>query len=475
MGPDNNGQVLEIPVLQNDVGQKIDVDMNRSLANGTEGTTLAEAEEQYWLDREASLQEKFKQLQTEKDASIHKQTILEEKIKQLLKERDENLQKEARQEEKITRLRNEKDACMQREDSLEEKIKQLQKDKDAYLQKEADLERKILQLESEKDLCLKKEVGFVEKIKQLENEVAVLNLKGVSLDERIKHVEKERDSWVQKQNSTEETVACLETDNRKLQAEVVELEESRRRNLLQENHLLTQNISSLQSQINELESSAAFSHSSVDNKVLTSENGDADYQIEATHPLVENLIRENAELVGKVNELYSELERKGAKTDVSSSFGSEPMDVIPQSANVVDSSALVLDLTVGAANRRGAAHVTDSKSEAGKMTFVLGESTESLEDVIIKDVRNGEHVNAKDGNALTNSSDLESDEIVQIPLEENEVIDASNLETGQNDEKINIPLSEAPLIGAPFRLISFVARYVSGADLVNKNSGSSAS
>ncbi|XP_022881514.1 uncharacterized protein LOC111398673 isoform X5 [Olea europaea var. sylvestris] len=466
MAPDNNSQVLGIPVLQNDLDQKKDVDMDRSLANGTEGITFSEAEEQYCHDREASLQEKIKQLQTEKDASTYKEAILEEKMKQLLKERDENLQKEASQEGKITQLQSEKDAFMQKEDSLEEKIEQLQKGKDAYLQKEADLERKILQLEGEKDMWLEKEVGFEEIINQLENELAVLNLKGATLEERIKHMEKERDSWVQKQNSTEEAIGTLENDNTKLRAEVMELVESKRRNLLLENHLLTKNMSSLQSQINKLESNVAFSRSSVEYDELTSENGDADYRIEAAHPMVENLIRENAELVGKVDELYSKLEQRGgAKLEISSSVVSDPKDVIPQPANVADNSALALHPTVGASNGRGSAQATDSSSEAGKMTFMSSERTESLEDVIIND---------KDGNALANSSDLESNEIVQIPLDENKVMDASDLEAGQNDEKIDVPLSEAPLIGAPFRLISSFARYVSGADLVDKNSGSSA-
>ncbi|KAK1283578.1 hypothetical protein QJS10_CPB21g01696 [Acorus calamus] len=49
-------------------------------------------------------------------------------------------------------------------------------------------------------------------------------------------------------------------------------------------------------------------------------------------------------------------------------------------------------------------------------------------------------------------------EILEVPVQENETV-----------EEQNIPLSDAPLIGAPFRLISFFARYVSGADLVNKS------
>lgn len=62
-----------------------------------------------------------------------------------------------------------------------------------------------------------------------------------------------------------------------------------------------------------------------------------------------------------------------------------------------------------------------------------------------------------------NSLDMiESDEIVQISLDENE---GQMKDTGvHEDEK-----DEAPTSDAPFHLISFVARYVSGADLVKKN------
>ncbi|CAA2995851.1 Hypothetical predicted protein [Olea europaea subsp. europaea] len=449
--------------------------------------TQLQSEKDAFMQKEDSLEEKIEQLQKGKDAYLQKEADLERKILQLEGEKDMWLEKEvgfeeiinqlenelavlnlkgATLEERIKHMEKERDSWVQKQVSIEEKIKQLQKGKDAYLQKEADLERKILQLESEKNLWLKKEVGFEEKTNQLENEVDILNLKGASLGERIKHMEKEREFWVQKQNSTEEAIGTLENDNTKLRAEVMELVESKRRNLLLENHLLTKNMSSLQSQINKLESNVAFSRSSVEYDELTSENGDADYRIEAAHPMVENLIRENAELVGKVNELYSELEQRGgAKLEISSSVVSDPKDVIPQSANVADNSALAPYPTVGAAHRRGTAQATDSSSEARKMTFMSSERTESLEDVIIND---------KDGNALANSSDLESNEIVQIPLDENEVMDASDLEAGQNDEKIDVPLSEAPLIGAPFRLISSFARYVSGADLVDKNSGSSA-
>lgn len=66
----------------------------------------------------------------------------------------------------------------------------------------------------------------------------------------------------------------------------------------------------------------------------------------------------------------------------------------------------------------------------------------------------------------------EIEEIVQVPLYDNE-INGVESEAAETDEKAGVPLSDAPLIGAPFRLISFFARYVSGADLVEKNTLSS--
>lgn len=63
-----------------------------------------------------------------------------------------------------------------------------------------------------------------------------------------------------------------------------------------------------------------------------------------------------------------------------------------------------------------------------------------------------------------------SEDIVSVPLDEIQIHE-EDLRNMKNNEKapVVVPLSEAPLIGAPFRLISFVAKYVSGADLVNQD------
>lgn len=100
--------------------------------------------------------------------------------------------------------------------------------------------------------------------------------------------------------------------------------------------------------------------------------------------------------------------------------------------------------------------------------------TQSTEDVDDKAKMNGlEETSTRDDSMDLDSSEVESSEIVQIPLDETEADGTTESEIISDDQKTTaeeVPLSDAPLIGAPFRLISFMARYVSGADLVDKNS-----
>ncbi|KAK7294896.1 hypothetical protein RJT34_17795 [Clitoria ternatea] len=72
---------------------------------------------------------------------------------------------------------------------------------------------------------------------------------------------------------------------------------------------------------------------------------------------------------------------------------------------------------------------------------------------------------------MSNSSLISDDtgEIVQIPLDDNEVLEPE-LQDAENVENDVVPITDAPLIGAPFRLVSFVAKYVSGSDLVDQGS-----
>ncbi|KAL0347592.1 UNVERIFIED_CONTAM: hypothetical protein Scaly_1775200 [Sesamum calycinum] len=478
-------------------------DRDEHLANGLEGANLSKAEKQSWLDKEASFQEKIKELQAEKNAHIKKEALLKEKINQLQNEKDENSQKEASQKEEIEQLHIEKNASMQNEASLKEKIIQLEKEKNIIIQKEGSLEQKIQRLQWEMDAHLQKEASLETKILQLEDErirgfrkrlalrrklIGELTRKAKTAGKRKRFLDPERvvpfGSYRNKggrecmviigfcclTDSTKELIARLTSDNTNLQAQVTELEQSRE-SLLKEKQHLTKTVSSLKLEINNLKNAAAFLQSSENNKA-TSEDGGLNYQIEAARALVEKLISENSELVEKVNELYAELDQRGARTEYVFSTGSDPGALRAQSADIADGSALKPDWAVEADDRHRTAQVTDSISDASQM-MPFSSSNQSLEDIMIEDKRNSEHVNQNGKSELAKFAEIsDADEIVQIPLDENEVRE-TNIEVAQLDEKTDVPLTDAPLIGAPFRLISFVARYVSGADLVNRSTLSS--
>lgn len=101
------------------------------------------------------------------------------------------------------------------------------------------------------------------------------------------------------------------------------------------------------------------------------------------------------------------------------------------------------------------------------------EKSESLEDIPIHDeVNRSDNSRDMDNSALVerNLSEGETEETVPVSLNPNGEIDVeSQVAVASEDEvSVGVPLVDAPLIGAPFRLVSFVARYVSGADLAEK-------
>ncbi|XP_058214794.1 uncharacterized protein LOC131326176 isoform X3 [Rhododendron vialii] len=409
---------------------KTDVDLDSYSANGTDGSSLAEAEKLYWMDREAGL---------------------EERIREVRKENDIHIQKEARLEETIIQLQKDNDGHIQKEASLEETIARLQKENCAQVEKGASLEMKLLQLENEKDSWLQKEVGFEGEISKLIEETASLSLKGVSFEEKIKQMERERVSSVQK--------------------EVMELEESRN-SLLQENLRLTEIISRMQSQIQSLEKSIVSSCALPVALMDASGSEDVNSQREAASQLVEKLVAENEELVEKVNELCVELDLQGVTAELSLAVGSvsEFGETTAASGDRIDSEKHIpiTEERNGEddANAKDIAHVADSMSELSEKTSLSGKRIKSPENV---SGQNGEYIYTNGASVIQNSppDTIDSEEIVQIPLDEKEIGDP-RLPPPHHDEKIDVPLTDAPLIGAPFRFISFMARYVSGADLVNK-------
>lgn len=172
------------------------------------------------------------------------------------------------------------------------------------------------------------------------------------------------------------------------------------------------------------------------------------------------------DILSQVNGLYIELDHKGLQQETYSAYSSAGMT---ESVHVAD-TAVKLHAVVGAAEMPERAPASDSINRPSVTMFVPGTRVQSQEDDVDNDLRSdGDQLDGKNSLLPSDSSEIiKSDEIVQIPLDENEN-ELTTLEPDNNAEKTEIPFSDAPLIGAPFRLISFVARYVSGADLAEKN------
>lgn len=153
----------------------------------------------------------------------------------------------------------------------------------------------------------------------------------------------------------------------------------------------------------------------------------------------------------QVNELYLQLDQQKAAPGLSSPF---------QSAS-----------TVEIAESTG---ITDRSFASNTNMLVSDERPESSEDIQMRDdINSANKINGEHGILISSSAKPEdSGEIVQIPLDDNEVQDLES-QAVESEEKNAVPLSDAPLIGAPFRLISFFTSYVSGADLVDKDVKSS--
>ncbi|XP_030926844.1 golgin subfamily A member 2 isoform X2 [Quercus lobata] len=426
--------------------QNLNVDLNGHLLNGT--SVSVEAEKQQRLRREATLEETIKQLQSENDLHIKKEVSLQETVKELQNENKSLIKKEASLEETIKQLQYDNNSYIQKEAGQEMIIVQLQNEKNSLLNKEAGWEEKINQLLDEKANLSSKGAGLVEKISQLLDERASLSSKGASLEEKVKHLEREKEFWISNENSSKEMIANLNGDVAKLQAQVMEVEEFRN-NLLQENQRLMEIISGLQSQIQNLESSMSSTSTSDELKKIASENKDLNSRMEAACALVDKLITENAELVEKVNELYVELDRRSPTAGLPSATVSDQMVEIAETARFDD---FLLESNENLS-------VEGKKLESGEIVPIQVETIGGDTDNV--DVEQAPLV-------LSSFASEEPGEIVQISLDENEIRDLG-IQAANNDENTVVEFSDAPLIGAPFRLISFVAKYVSGADLIDKN------
>lgn len=368
--------------------------------------------------------------------------------------------------QKIRDLQEQLDVHMQREADLEKDILQSQKERSLWHHKETELETRLLQLQTEKESWLHKEAGYEDRVNRLVEETASLCSTAVSLKETLIKMEEENVKLAQREKLAVETIAPLNKQYTVLQAQVIELEASRNDISLQ-NQQLKEYVSELELKIQDLKSSVATCSSPERTKHVT-ENEKMRSQLESAQALVQKLLSENENLVNKVNLLNAELDQKSATTRSSILVKpDDPMIKNSIAADINKNSASETDPMQSLAEKSDTISDLGLSSEA-RDGMVSDKHMEPLKDeVTVVKSNNVDHMNAE-GSDLNTISRASIGEIVQISLDENDVAAPTTSSFPVPEKADPVALTDAPLIGAPFRLISFVARYVSGADLVQK-------
>ncbi|XP_033143666.1 chromosome partition protein Smc isoform X17 [Brassica rapa] len=425
----NSEAVLEetIKQLRDEIGSHLQKE-----AVFEETVRRLETENESHIQKEALLEERLEHLRTESEAHIQKQALLEERLEHLRTENEAHIEKEGLLEERLEHLKTENEAHIQSEALLEERLLHLRTENEAYIQKQAQLEERLLHLRTENETLKQNEEKLEErhvqyktkndvlvhemsstevKMRELLDERSTFSQKEASLEKKLQQLQHdEESSTAAAEKSSIEMISSLNNEIGTLRAQVMKLEESRS-NLQEQNNSLVETVSSLQVQ-----------RENHDNNVKGASEEELNSQIEAACTLVEKLITENAELVEKVNELCIQLNQSQR------AFASPP-------------ESLAIEV---------------QKSDA-------------LEEIPIHD----EMIRIDDSGDIETAL-LErnlSEETVPVSVNPNGEIDVeSQVAVAGEAEEVSggVPLVDAPLIGAPFRLVSFVARYVSGADLAEK-------
>ncbi|XP_020108192.1 myosin heavy chain, clone 203 [Ananas comosus] len=330
---------------------------------------------------------------------------------------------------------------------LNEAIRKFEDEKDLWLRKEINFEDKLGRLENKVDSLAQDRSILEEKLNYLQNGNDSSVQKEVTLEDKVKSIEGIKDSLILKETSIKEAIAGLEEVNRALQTQVKELEQSRD-NVIQENQRLVENLSMLQSRIEILET-----------KVVSKENPSVNVAQSPEGKVYVPSQGQNTEI--------SQVHGKMIETDLHRDHSTDYLETFPNN-----------DLNQVIALSRTSTPV-DHAQEYGAKLSQNGEIANQLS-IQIQGNLGTNHING----GFADSSSLPgqktgldeprmSEEIVTVPLDEIEIHEEESQGVMNNLKEEEVPLTDAPLIGAPFRLISFVAKYVSGSDLVNQNTSRS--
>ncbi|XP_047090405.1 uncharacterized protein LOC124702322 [Lolium rigidum] len=304
---------------------------------------------------------------------------------------------------------------------LHDNIKQLEDEKSLWLQKVSMMESELEKLHNKVGYHAQDEVLLEEKLNNLQNGYNMLLRKEEVLDNKVKCIEDVNGVLTHQETSLKERLNGLEEINKALQEQVKVLDEASK-TTVEENQRLVISVDELESRLQTLEAKIALTEASMtkeapENQVVDQTNlADSLVHKQTTGPMT---------MISKGNEQIAE---RGLNSPLTVTLDNFPISAYAN--NHQDGSS---------------GHFPEATSSNGG-------------DEILIDV------DAHQGFDEPRTSG----EIVPVPLDDIQIHEDGPQPPGSAVDTDEVPFTDAPIVGAPFRLISFVARYVSGADLVNQ-------
>ncbi|KAL6648204.1 hypothetical protein ACP70R_012428 [Stipagrostis hirtigluma subsp. patula] len=312
-------------------------------------------------------------------------------------------------------------------DKLHETIKHLEDEKRLWLQKVSVLESELEKLQNKVGHHAQNEVRLEQKLNSLQNGYDLLVKEEEVLNNKVRLIEDTNGTLTHQEASLKERLSGLEETNKALLVQVTLLEKASN-NTLEENQRLVKSLDELDSRLQALEEKASLSEASITKK-------DPEYkemnQMDLTSPHLHQQTTGFTEVVSKGNEMIADRGLTSAVTVISDNnytqINNSPST--PYASNDLEETSIqLLDKASSNSTAQGLIDVKEHQFGDCRM----------------------------------------SDEIVPVPLDDIQIHEDNSQQSGSDDGTTEVPFSDAPIIGAPFRLISFVARYVSGADLVSE-------
>ncbi|XP_065031159.1 uncharacterized protein LOC135653280 isoform X4 [Musa acuminata AAA Group] len=288
-----------------------------------------------------------------------------------------------------------------------------------YEENFAKLQEQVRELEYEKALWFQKQANLEEKIKVLQEEVDLCAQKEAFVEEKLKNVESIKDSLVLTEISLKERIARVEEASTALDTQVKELQ-GLRNTFFEENQQLMEKVTGLEQKIQSIEERAPSHENMTETMTKLPEDDFSAQQTEASSALFGDQTSGSTELSEKVNEPYIVPEKHGGHPSGTDLNGVEMLD------------------------------------RASSPSHYVSDFREKIKD-----------------SGPPPSDEPRGSEPATVPFDEIQIHKEDFTGVKNNEIAEAVPLSDAPLIGAPFRLISFMAKYVSGADLVKQNSSRS--